>query len=585
MTPRYYVGLATTFHDPALALVAPDGEVLFAEAGERFLQDKRAFNCPPDHIHRTPQLLAEYCEKGAELCVATSWSDQIARMYQANVEAHYARAEIRGPSSGEGPLPGDSVAAVQAALVRSLSQAGRNLELMAPLHGYRLGPRRAYDHHLTHAATACYTSPFDRALCAVVDGYGEGGACDFFRYDEGRLGRLKRRRPEGTELGSLGGFYGMLCGLCGFDPTRGEEWKVMGLAAYGAVDERLRERLRELYRIVELSIDIHAPDYASVVQSLREWQRRPGTSPLTAADVAHTGQVVFGELMSELLRNALKRHPSPCLALGGGCALNSAWNGRIVAELGLEHLHVPSAPGDDGNALGAAFLAFREDHPGHPPPCAPMTPYLGSRLDQGRIAQLIEYGGLGAQVLPDDELLPRVAAMLAEGKIVGWVEGRAEFGPRALGHRSILADPRCPGMKDRINAQVKFREDFRPFAPSVLPEHGSEYFHCYQPSPYMERALDVRPEVRNRIPAVVHVDGTARLQTVEEAWAPRYARLIREFHRLTGVPMLLDTSFNVMGKPIVHAVEDALAVFQTTGLDVLVLDDVLVVKTTSMTKG
>ncbi|MBV1857486.1 MAG: hypothetical protein KUG77_03675 [Nannocystaceae bacterium] len=308
------------------------------------------------------------------------------------------------------------------------------------------------------------------------------------------------------------------------------------------------------------------------------WQRQPGSSPLTVADLAHTGQVVFGELLTALLTNALGHCPSPRLALAGGCALNSAWNGRITVDSPIEALHVPCAPGDDGNALGAALLAFHEDHRDVPVSSSAATPYLGSRLSQERIRQVVEYGGLGAEALCDAEMLPRVASMLADGKLVGWAQGRAEFGPRALGHRSILADPRDPGMKDRINGEVKFREGFRPFAPSILPEHGQAYFEDYQASPYMDRALRVRPEMRDRIPAVVHEDGTARLQTVNEEWAPRYARLLREFHRLTDVPILLNTSFNVMGKPIVHTVEDALAVFHTTGLDALVLEDTLIIK-------
>jgi carbamoyltransferase len=177
-----------------------------------------------------------------------------------------------------------------------------------------------------------------------------------------------------------------------------------------------------------------------------------------------------------------------------------------------------------------------------------------------------------------DAVARRAAELLANGKIIGWVQGRAEFGPRALGNRSILADPRPADMKEKINARVKFREEFRPFAPSILHEHGDEYFHDYQESPYMERTLTFREEVRDRVPSVVHVDGTGRLQTVRKEWNPRYYELIEEFFRLTGVPLILNTSFNVMGKPIIHSVEDAIAVFYTTGLDALVIEDMLVQK-------
>jgi carbamoyltransferase len=177
-----------------------------------------------------------------------------------------------------------------------------------------------------------------------------------------------------------------------------------------------------------------------------------------------------------------------------------------------------------------------------------------------------------------DAIAKRAAELLAQGKIVGWVQGRAEFGPRALGNRSILADPRHADIKDKINALIKFREEFRPFAPSILHEHGEEYFFHYQESPYMERTLIFREEIRDKVPAVVHVDGTGRLQTVREEWNPRYYRLIKEFFELTGIPIILNTSYNIMGKPIIHSVEDAISVFYTTGLDALAIEDVLIEK-------
>jgi carbamoyltransferase len=183
-------------------------------------------------------------------------------------------------------------------------------------------------------------------------------------------------------------------------------------------------------------------------------------------------------------------------------------------------------------------------------------------------------GGLQVQHFPET-IAPQTARRLADGRLVGWVQGRAEFGPRALGNRSILADPRDPGMKDRINGRVKFREEYRPFAPSILDEFGPEFFFDYQASPYMERTLRFRPEAAERVPAVVHVDGTGRLQSVIRESNPRFHALLEAFRDLTGIPLLLNTSFNVMGKPIVHSVEDAVAVFMTTGLDVLVIEDYL----------
>jgi carbamoyltransferase len=261
------------------------------------------------------------------------------------------------------------------------------------------------------------------------------------------------------------------------------------------------------------------------------------------------------------------------LVLSGGCALNSSWNGQILDRTRFERLHVFSAPGDDGNAVGAAFLAYDRDNPGTIPRAEFSTPYLGSSMSQQVLKNLLEFDRSG-KVGHYPETIHEVAAKaISDGKIVGWVQGRAELGPRALGNRSILADPRLSDIKDRINSRVKFREEFRPFAPAILHTHGSEYFENYQLSPYMERTLRFRDSVIDKVPGVVHVNGTGRLQTVRREWNPRFYDLIEAFRQLTGVPLVLNTSFNIMGKPIIHSVEDAIAVFHTTGLDALVIGD------------
>jgi carbamoyltransferase len=205
------------------------------------------------------------------------------------------------------------------------------------------------------------------------------------------------------------------------------------------------------------------------------------------------------------------------------------------------------------------------------------SPYLGSSLSAKSLDHFVQFSGAGVRRYSKGPH-EHVAQLLARGKIVGWARGAAEFGPRALGNRSILADPRDPHMMHKLNQRVKFREEFRPFAPSVIEEFGPEWFEDYQPSPYMDRTLRFRPEMRDKVPAVVHVDGTGRLQTVSRDRSPDFYRLIEAFHRVTGVPMLLNTSFNVMGKPIIHSVQDAVAVFYTSGLDVLVLNDLVLEK-------
>lgn len=206
---------------------------------------------------------------------------------------------------------------------------------------------------------------------------------------------------------------------------------------------------------------------------------------------------------------------------------------------------------------------------------APLTPYLGSSINEAAIQRFAHYSGLPVQHLPGQSIVETTAKHLTEGKIIGWIQGCAEFGPRALGNRSILADPRSPDMMDRINRVVKFRERFRPYAPAILHEHGDAYFEHYQETPYMDRTLRFRSNVRESVPAVVHVDGTGRLQTVKPDWNPLFHQLLESFHSMTGIPVLLNTSFNVMGKPIVHSTEDAFSVFMGSGLDNLVMGEYL----------
>lgn len=575
---RYYIGLAATFHDPALAIVNPAGKVVFAEAAERYFQDKRAFNCPPDHVLRVAELVDTYCAPDAELVIAVSWpkayvypmrvltdlSEAASRLFNVNLEGDYTWPWMTAQNQ-------------MLALTASVATAGSNL-----IGGRRVAQRatfRYYGHHRTHAACACYTSPFVEGACAVVDGHGVRGSCDFFRYRGGRLERIKNLVTDGPDLGSLGHFYAVLCGLCGFDAMRGEEWKVMGLASYGRFSDTWYRQLRQLVRVRGLSlVPRTGSSFLEAMGRLRRQARQPGEPALDYADLAFTGQQLFSELMAELLCNFFPRSGSDNLILGGGCALNSAWNGRITTATPFRRLHVPMAPGDDGNALGAALLAFFEDHPDARPPARRQSPLLGSPLSGQGLESWRRFSGGGKIEHLSGTVHERAAELLAAGKIVGWARGRAEFGPRALGNRSILADPRSPGMRDAINSTVKFREEFRPLAPAILHEHGPEYFEAYEESPYMERTLRFRAEVRDRVPSVVHVDGTGRVQSVSAAMYPDFRKLLTAFHRRTGVPLLLNTSFNVMGKPIIHSVEDAVAVFHTSGLDALVLEDYLAEK-------
>ena len=438
---------------------------------------------------------------------------------------------------------------------------------------------RDYNHHLTHAAYACFTSPFDEAVCMVVDGYGEGVSHSFYHYAGGELIPLEYERSASNRYGSLsslGLFYGYtVCSLFGLEITNGEEWKVMGLAPYGRLHPEFLELLQRHIRVDGFDFVMDEQAGRSYT-AMRRFARGPQQSLDDLADIAFTAQHHFNELLFQILGRLAEKCPSHNLVFSGGCALNSSFNGLVSLRTGFKNLYVPPAPSDDGNAVGAALLAYRQDHPQQPPRSARAihSPFLGSRIDAKELGQFAANGSmLGHVDVAPHEISDVVAEALADGCIVGWVQGRAEFGPRSLGNRSILADPRDASMKDRINSIVKFREGFRPFAPSVLHEYGDEYFEDYSFTPYMEKTLKIRPHLRERIPAVCHVDGTGRLQSVTAALNPRFHALIEAFRRRTGVPVVLNTSLNVMGKPIVHSAADAVSIYLSSHIDMLVIDD------------
>ncbi len=574
---RYTIGLATTFHDPAIAIVAPDGVVLFAEATERYLQYKRAPNCEPDLAPRMASLIARWIPEGAEVAVATSWGEQFTEFLAGSARAgafDLGTLADLSPELNRSFVPERAERAFVASLHLAQQRAGLGtlLGLDRAGGGRRFGGLTRHGHHLSHAAYACGTSPFAEAACLVVDGMGETGASALYTYREGRLTEMRRQSGRG----SIGFLYGLVTDLAGFDQSAGEEWKIMGLAPYGRPDPELEGLLRRLYRIVGGRLGF--ADSATIREVAGEVaRRRPGEFATGWGELARAGQIVFEEMMDVLLAEAGALVGSPNLVLAGGCALNSSFNGKIVGRHGIARLHVPSAPADDGNAVGAAWLALAEHDPAFRPPPGPASPYLGSTVSTEPLERMAA-SEPRLRRLGHDGVIEAAAEILADGKLLGWVQGRAEFGPRALGNRSILADPRPADAKDLINAKVKYREAFRPFAPSILAEHGPDWFEAYQDSPYMERTLTWREEVRGRVPAVVHADGTGRLQSVTAERNPLYAALIRAFAARTGVPILLNTSFNIMGKPILHSTEDAILMFTTTGLDALVVEDWLLVK-------
>jgi carbamoyltransferase len=584
MNKKNYIGLACTGHDNALAIVNSNGEVVFAEATERYLQSKRAISAVPDDLIRVGKLIEKYCEPDADLVMAKTWSEKSVPLLRKEYDEigdylKFLQRREKTPAMDFMQLRLQDYRHILKFFTALVEQTGTHLEYVARTGFGLRSPRkieiRQYDHHLTHASAVCYTSPYKEAACAIIDGFGEGTSCTFYRYENGKIREFQR--GVGNMKWSLGSFYVTLTALCGFVHWKGEEWKVMGLAPYGKLDPKIYDLMHRYLRVDGFSI-VSPPDSVAALVELYKYARKPGQPALEVADIAYTGQKVFSELICELLQNLYNETKFKNLALGGGCGLNSSWNGRLLDQTSYDSLHVFSAPADDGNALGAALLAYYEDYPNAEPRYTTHSPYLGSSMSKEALDNLKRFSRIPKLEVSENGIEKRVAELLTQGKIIGWVQGRAEFGPRALGNRSIIADPRPADMKDKINALVKFREEFRPFAPSILHEYGDEYFVNYQESPYMERTLGFREEVRDKVPAVVHVDGTGRLQTVREEWNPRYYRLIKEFFNLTGVPVILNTSYNIMGKPIIHSVEDAVSVFYTTGLDALAIEDVLIEK-------
>lgn len=589
---KNYIGLATTFHDSAVAIVDSNGVVVFAEATERYMQNKRSINIGPDVFVRIADLIKKYCDPNAQLVIAHSWSDEAQNLIRKQLESTNNLRNSYIKSLGY--IPGYINGFIQLgnytseSQINMLNQVSKTLEyelnMNEDLSGYNKKIiTQKYDHHLAHAATACYTSPFKEGVCAIIDGYGESVASKIFIYKDGKIKEIEKDSEKNTA--SLGFFYTFVCEACGFGQLTGEEWKIMGLAPYGKLDKRIYELLKSIIRVNGLSFEWQMNNFLNFFYEMETIKRKKEEPPIVAADIAYAGQMVYSELLFEYLNNAYKyineaygANLSENLILGGGCALNSSANGAIVENTKFKKLHVFSAPADDGNAVGAAFLAYFQDNPVWDLPKPIQIPYLGSDISKEKLDYLVRFGRINSLKVCSDGVYKRAAELLSEGKIIAWVQGKAEFGPRALGNRSILADPRSPEMKEIINSRIKFREEFRPFAPSILHEFGPEYFENYQESPYMERTLRFKKEVMNKVPAVVHYNGTGRLQTVKKEWNEKYYELIKAFYEITGIPLVLNTSLNIMGKPIIHSVEDAIAILYTCGLDALFIDDIIIEK-------
>jgi carbamoyltransferase len=434
-------------------------------------------------------------------------------------------------------------------------------------------------HHDAHAASAFFPSPFERAAVLTLDRGGDFLSTTLQVGSGSRLHRLAEvRNPD-----SLGEVYSALTWYLGFEPNA-DEGKTMGLAPYGR--DKLASELADLvHRTPDGLFRVNLAWFAYHREGgwlSRQFLERfgPPRAPESAItethqDLAFAVQDLLEETALHVART-LRRHSGLSdLCLAGGVALNSVMNSRLLREAGFERIFIQPAASDAGNALGAALWVWHQQL-GRPRGDAMRHAFYGAAWTEQECAAAL--AGMGLEVRTVADPAEEAARLLADGRIVGWFQGRAEVGPRALGARSILADPRRAETKDVVNARVKRREGFRPFAPSVLDEHGPEFFEGYCPNPFMLLVQPVRADRRTQIPAVTHVDGTARLQSVTATESPLYHRLISRFAAHTGVPVVLNTSLNLRGEPIVHRPAEAVADLLRSDMDALFLGDLLATK-------
>ena len=564
------------YHGDAAAALVVDGELIAAAEEERFNRVK--------HCAGFPSLAAAWClseggirpEELDHLAVSrdprANVGQKLLRTIRHGASARYLKARLQNAAK---------IRDVRTALAESLGlDAGT---LRAQVHNV--------EHHQAHVASAFFVSPFDEAAILSVDGFGD------FCSTMTAVGRGNSYEILDRVLfpHSLGIYYAALTQWLGF-PEYGDEGKVMGLAPYGDASphmKAMRDVLQTEGDLFALGLDYFTHDKEGVDMTWDEGSPRIGRiysdklvetfgparergAEMTRhyESVAAALQKRFEEVYLHVVDRLQVRTGMTNLCLAGGVALNAVANGRIRPETGFDGLYVQPAAGDSGTAVGAAYYVWNQEL-GRPRSFVMTHADTGPQYSDDEYTAAVRNAGLTAERLDDDLLFRSVAERIAAGEVVGWFQGRMEFGPRALGHRSIVADPRRADMKDVLNARIKHREPFRPFAPSILADATGAWFDQDYTSPFMVLVYKTKPDKREKIPAVNHIDDTGRVQTVERAVDPRYYRLIEEFGGLTDVPVLLNTSFNE-NEPIVMTPTEAVDTFLKTHMDMLVLGNYVV---------
>ena len=566
------VGLNTSGYVSSAAIVV-DGDLKFAAAEERFDRRKYSKYFPFGALQAGLKHIGATIDDVDCFAIGYNPAISVSQRTRAGFSEWPGYPGYRFASNPNNLLPLTGPADWHETQQIFLGANGKNARL------------RYVTHHLAHAANAFLLCGKPSAAIMTCDGYGERAAGTWGRAD-----------VSGIEIGrqvhfphSIGMIYATMTQFLGFRP-HADEWKLMGAAAYGEPARYLAALSQTTRWDSEgnLEVDLSyfnyydfdvAPMYAAKLERLLGPARRPD-EPLEQRhyDLAAGTQRLTEAYLDIALRALHRSTGEQTACLAGGVMMNSVFNGKAARDGPFENVFLPFAPDDNGNSIGAAlWVAWQEGdlRPGDNPP---ILPYLGRAYSDDEIRDTLDRYGLSYEHC--DDIAERTAQLIASGSVVGWFQGRMEFGDRSLGGRSILADPRDAAMKDKLNRAVKYREAFRPFAPSILAARQADYIDADRPiaSPYMDKALPIRPELRKQIPAVVHADGSARVQTVASGDHPLFHSLIEAFERRTGIPMVLNTSFNVAGEPIVESPTDAIRTLFGSGLDALAIGAFLLCK-------
>ena len=585
----YILGISAFYHDSAAAIIK-DGYILAAAQEERFTRIKHDQNFPINAI--------KYCLKEAGITAQqldySAFYDKPFIKFERILETYLAYAP-------------HGIKSFMKAIPLWIKKKIWMKELIKKELGYE-GEILFPEHHESHAASAFYPSPFNHAAYLTMDGVGEWTTTSYGSCDENEIKILGELHfPH-----SLGLLYSAFTYFIGFKVNSGE-YKVMGLAPYGKPKyvQKIYDHVIDLKEDGSFKMNMNYFDYcAGLTMTNKKFNELFGGDPrvpetkLTQRemDLARSVQDVTEEIMLRMARHVKRITGEKYLCLAGGVALNCVGNGKLLRENIFDDIWIQPAAGDAGGAIGAAYIVYHQ-HLNNPLPSKKgrdlqKGSYLGPQYSNDEIRKFLSHHSLPYQFLETDELIDVVSDLIIKEKIIGWFQGRMEFGPRALGSRTIIGDARSPSMQKKMNLKIKFREGFRPFAPSVLAEKAGEWFEIDRESPYMLLVAEVKKEkqrrmtseetnlwgidqlnvIRSEVPAITHIDYSARLQTVNKLDNSRYHGLISRFYEKTGCPVIVNTSFNVRGEPIVQSPLDAYKCFMRTELDVLVLENFILYK-------